>query len=90
MSNTENSYDLGPSHSQEAIRSESSEDHYWGYADIGGLCYHPNSVWGKNAKPNHPYGPTIALRQAEDECLCPVRLIKEYFSKTKDREDQSD
>ena len=40
----------------------------------------------KNAKPNHLYGPTITLRQAEDECLCPVRLIKECIAKTKDRE----
>ena len=31
----------------------------------------------KNAIPNHPYGPTITLRHAEDESLCPVRLIKE-------------
>ena len=44
----------------------------------------------KNARPNHPSGPTITLRQAEDDCLCPVRLIKEYLAKTKDRKDQSD
>ena len=44
----------------------------------------------KNARANHPYGPTITLRWAEDECLCPVRLIKEYLAKTKDRKDQSD
>ena len=44
----------------------------------------------KNVRPNHPYGPIIRLRWAEDECLCPVRLIKEYIAKNKDREDQSD
>ena len=44
----------------------------------------------RNARPNHPYGPTITLRWAEDECLGPVRLIKEYLAKTKGREDQSD
>ena len=32
----------------------------------------------KNAGPDHAYGPTITLRWVEDECLCPVRLIKEY------------
>ena len=41
----------------------------------------------KNARSNHPYDPTITLRQAEDECLYPVRLIKEYVAKTKHRED---
>ena len=44
----------------------------------------------KNARPTHPYGPTIMLRQAEDECLCPLRLIKQYLAKTNDREDWSD
>ena len=44
----------------------------------------------KNARPSCPYCPTITLKWAEDECLCPVRLIKEYIVKTKDREDQSD
>ena len=44
----------------------------------------------KNPRPNHSYCPTITLRWPEDECLCPVRLIKEYLAKTKDREDQSD
>ena len=43
--------------------------------------------WVKSARPNHSYGPTITLRWAEDECLCPVRLIKEYIAKSKDRED---
>ena len=42
-----------------------------------------------NTRPNHPYCPTVTLRWAEDECLYPVRLIKEYIAKTKDREDQS-
>ena len=45
-SNTENSHDLGPSHSQEACRSESSEDHSRGYADIRGLSYLPTIIWG--------------------------------------------
>ena len=40
------------------------------------------------AKNAHIYGPIVSLRQAEDACLCPVRLIKEYIAKTKDREDQ--
>ena len=44
----------------------------------------------KNARPNLPYDATITLRQAEDGCLCPMRLIKEYIAKTKVREDQSD
>ena len=43
-----------------------------------------------NARTNHPHGPTITLRQIENECLCPMRLIKEYITKTKDREDWSD
>ena len=43
-----------------------------------------------NPRPNYPYDPTITLRQVEDECLCLVRLIKEYIAKTKDREDQSE
>ena len=38
----------------------------------------------KKAQSNDPYGPAIALRQAEDECLCPVRLLKEYIAKNKD------
>ena len=38
------------------------------------------------ARQNHPYGPVIILRHAEDECLHPVRPIKEYLAKTKDRE----
>ena len=37
----------------------------------------------KNARPNHPYMPTITMRQAEDEFLCPVRHIKEYTAKAK-------
>ena len=45
-SNTEDSHDLGPSHSQEAIRSEPPEDHSRGYADIRGLSYLPTSVLG--------------------------------------------
>ena len=44
----------------------------------------------KNVRVNHPHGPTIKLRHAEDECLCPVRIIKEYTVKTKDKEDQSE
>ena len=36
-----------------------------------------------NARPNHPYGPTIMLRQSADECLCPGRLIREYIVKSK-------
>ena len=44
----------------------------------------------KNARPNHWYGSTIILRQAEDECLCQARLIKEYTAKTKEREDWSE
>ena len=42
----------------------------------------------KNARLNHPYGPTITMSQEEDEC--PVRVTKEYLAKTKDREDHSD
>ena len=37
----------------------------------------------KNARPKHLYRPTITLRQAEDECLCLMRLIKEYIAKPK-------
>ena len=46
--------------------------------------------WANNARPNHPYGPTITLRWAEDEYLCPVKLIKEHIVQAKCREDQSD
>ena len=46
MLNTEKSHDVGPIHSQEAIRSESSEDHSRSHADTGGLSYLPTSVWG--------------------------------------------
>ena len=49
------------------------------------------AVFGtENARLNHPYGPSITLSQAEDECLFPVRLVKEYIAKTKDREGQSE
>ena len=41
----------------------------------------------KNARPNHPYGTATTLRQAGDECLCPMRFIKEYLARTKDKED---
>ena len=44
----------------------------------------------KNARQNHPYGPTLTLRQEGDECLYPMMLMKEYIVKTKDREEQSD
>ena len=44
----------------------------------------------KDARPNHPYALTITKRQAEDKCLCLVRLIKEYSAKTKNREYQND
>ena len=43
----------------------------------------------KTARPNHSYGPAVKLKWAKDEYLCPVRLIKEYIAKTKDREDES-
>ena len=39
----------------------------------------------KNGSLNHPFGATTTLRQAEDEYLCPARLIKEIIAKTKDR-----
>ena len=42
-----------------------------------------------NAKPYHPYGPTITLKLAEDECLYSGRFIKKYIAKTKDREEQN-
>ena len=32
----------------------------------------------------------IRLRRSEDECLCPVALVKEYLAKTKDREQRSE
>ena len=44
----------------------------------------------KNSRTNHPYGPTITLTWAMDECLYPVKLIKEYIAKNKDREAQSE
>ena len=44
--------------------------------------------WAKNGRPNHPYDPIITLRWVQDECLCAMRLIKEYIARTKDREDQ--
>ena len=44
----------------------------------------------KNSRPNHPYGSTVTLRWVEDEYLCPVRLIKEYVRKTKEREQWSE
>ena len=43
----------------------------------------------KIARPNQPYGLTITLRQAEDECLCPVRLIKNTQPKPKTESDPS-
>ena len=89
-SNFEDIHDLGLSYSQEVIRSESIKDYSRGYADNRGLSYLPTSVWANNARPNHPYGPTITLRWEEDECLCPVRLIKEYIAKAKDRKDKSE
>ena len=52
------------------IRYEPSENHSRGYADIRGLSYLPTGIGAKNARPNHPYGTTIILRRAEDECLC--------------------
>ena len=36
----------------------------------------------KNVQLNHPYGSTIALRKSEDECFCPVALVR-VFSQNK-------
>ena len=44
----------------------------------------------KSARPNHPSRPTITLRSAQDEYICPVRFIKEYIGKAKGREEQSE
>ena len=88
MSNTENSHDIGPSHRQEASDLNLLRITLWAMQRISKDSVTFQPVFGaKNARPNYPYCPTITLRQAEDERLCPVRLIKEYLAKTKDRED---
>ena len=44
----------------------------------------------RNTWPNHPYGSTITLTRSEDECLCPVAVVKEYLDITKDREQRGE
>ena len=52
--NTEDRHDLGPSHSQKAIRSEPAENCSGGYADIRGLSYLPASLWGYKCQAKLP------------------------------------
>ena len=44
----------------------------------------------RNVPPNHKYGPTIALRRSEDDCLCLVLLVKECLARTIDTEQRSE
>ena len=44
----------------------------------------------KIAQPSHLYGPTITLGWSEDECLCPLALVKEYSANIKGREQRDE